>query len=100
MPLRWPKMYSFICGFQRLVWWPKCTPASKSSFIVTETTGFLPLPLVVLRGLARAQEVVLLALLDPRVPRQETGALERRPELPVELHQGPGDGQPHGRGRS
>src|SRR5213082_1807734 len=35
MPLRSPKMYSFIFGFQRLVWWPKCTPASRSSFIVS-----------------------------------------------------------------
>src|SRR5262245_44631585 len=24
-------MNGFIFGFQRLVWWPKCTPASKSS---------------------------------------------------------------------
>jgi hypothetical protein len=22
-------------GFQRRVWWPKCTPASSSSFMVT-----------------------------------------------------------------
>src|SRR5262249_16080478 len=28
-------MYSFIFGFHRLTWWPKCTPASSSSFIVT-----------------------------------------------------------------
>src|SRR5262249_60864719 len=34
MPLRSPKMYFCIFGFQRLVWWPKCTPASSSSFIV------------------------------------------------------------------
>src|SRR5215467_1030851 len=34
MPLRSPKMYFCIFGFQRLVWWPKCTPASRSSFIV------------------------------------------------------------------
>src|SRR5947209_19383928 len=37
MPLRSPKMYSFIFGFQRRTWWPKWTPASKSSFIVTDT---------------------------------------------------------------
>ena len=30
MPLRAPKMYGRIFGFQRLVWWPKCTPASRS----------------------------------------------------------------------
>src|SRR5262249_45719541 len=35
MPLRAPKMYGFIFGFQRLVWWPKCTPASSRFFIVT-----------------------------------------------------------------
>src|SRR4030095_15803302 len=34
MPLRSPKMYFCIFGFQRLVWWPKCTPASSNSFIV------------------------------------------------------------------
>src|SRR3990172_3223711 len=35
MPLRSPKMYFCILGFQRLVWWPKCTPASSSSFMVS-----------------------------------------------------------------
>src|SRR5713101_529601 len=35
MPLRSPKMYFCIFGFHRLVWWPKCTPASRSSFIVS-----------------------------------------------------------------
>src|ERR1051325_6190070 len=34
MPLRSPKMYFCIFGFQRLLWWPKWTPASSSSFIV------------------------------------------------------------------
>ena len=34
MPLRAPKMYGFIFGFQRLVWWPKWTPASSSCFMV------------------------------------------------------------------
>src|SRR5438045_8485160 len=28
-------MYFCIFGFQRLVWWPKCTPASSSAFIVS-----------------------------------------------------------------
>src|SRR5215475_4520083 len=40
MPLRSPKMYSFIFGFQRLVWCPKCTPASSNSFI--DIAGKLP----------------------------------------------------------
>src|SRR5579875_1812217 len=35
MPLRSPKMNLFIFGFQRRVWWPKWTPASRSCFIVT-----------------------------------------------------------------
>src|SRR5688500_13303959 len=29
------KMYFFIFGFQRRVWWPKWTPASSRSFMVT-----------------------------------------------------------------
>src|SRR4030095_11474849 len=47
MPLRAPKMYGFIFGFQRLVWWPKCTPASRSSFIVG--SGILSPEISVLR---------------------------------------------------
>src|SRR5713101_7459683 len=35
MPLRAPKMYGFIFGFHRLVWWPKWTPASSRFFMVT-----------------------------------------------------------------
>ena len=34
MPLRAPKMNGFIFGFQRLVWWPKWTPASIISRMV------------------------------------------------------------------
>src|SRR6476619_5132593 len=34
MPLRAPKMYCFIFGFQRFVWCPKWTPASRSCFMV------------------------------------------------------------------
>src|SRR6266480_429188 len=43
MPFRSPKMYSFIFGFQRRTWWPKCTPASNNSFIVTVTKQLSPL---------------------------------------------------------
>jgi hypothetical protein len=32
-------MNGFIFGFQRLVWCPKCTPASSSSFIETTAMG-------------------------------------------------------------
>ena len=35
IPLRSPKMNLRILGFQRRVWWPKCTPASSSSLSVT-----------------------------------------------------------------
>src|SRR5208282_4643298 len=42
MPFRSPKMYSFIFGFQRRVWWPKCTPASSNSFIVISTANGPP----------------------------------------------------------
>ena len=42
MPLRSPKMNSFIFGFQRLVWCPKWTPASSSSFMLTVMDNQLP----------------------------------------------------------
>src|SRR6266545_6437963 len=42
MPLRSPKMKSFIFGFQRFVWWPKCTPASSSSFMLTGGVTLVP----------------------------------------------------------
>src|SRR5207248_11703955 len=35
IPLRAVKMYRFILGFQRLVWCPKWTPASRSCLSVT-----------------------------------------------------------------
>jgi hypothetical protein len=34
MPLRLPKMYFFIFGFQRFVWCPKWNARLESSFIV------------------------------------------------------------------
>jgi len=42
MPPRSPKMKRFIFGFQRRVWWPKWTPASKSSRMLTTATGWAP----------------------------------------------------------
>src|SRR5687768_14357239 len=33
MAFRFSKMNGFILGFHRLVWWPKWTPASRSSVI-------------------------------------------------------------------
>src|SRR5918997_1005040 len=98
MPLRSPKMYSFIFGFQRFVWWPKCTPASNMSFNAIElklppsrsTPGCraargqpriapekvyrdTSLPLAELEALAGAGHAVLLALLDPWIAREKTG---------------------------
>ncbi len=32
---RSPNRYGFIFGFHLRVWWPKCTPASRSSRLVT-----------------------------------------------------------------
>src|ERR1051326_2054117 len=43
MPPRSAKMNRFIFGFQRRVWWPKWTPASRSSRMETTAMGFLPL---------------------------------------------------------
>src|SRR6266545_728954 len=42
MPPRSAKMNRFIFGFQRRVWWPKWTPASRSSRMETTAMGFLP----------------------------------------------------------
>src|SRR5262249_4466153 len=44
MPLRAPKMYGFIFGFQRLVLCPKWDPASSRFFIVTSVIRFLDHP--------------------------------------------------------
>src|SRR6266850_5945052 len=84
MPLRWPKMYSRIFGFHLLVWCPKWTPASRSSFIVTDVKSFLlslsaaprgASPFLALRELeagARPALSVLLPLLHARVAREES----------------------------
>src|SRR5262252_5789446 len=69
MPLRSPKMYFCIFGFQRLVWWPKCTPASRSSFIVNVAMivaspfGLPPIPsgsTAILRRVLRVDPHILL----------------------------------------
>src|SRR5713101_4553097 len=107
MPLRWPKMYSRIFGFHLLVWCPKWTPASRSSFIVTDVKSSLllvggprgPPPFLALRELeagARAALSVLLPLLHARVAREEPRLLQPGAQRRLELHQGPGDPVPHG----
>src|SRR5689334_1712978 len=89
MPFRSPKMNSFIFGFQRFVWWPKCTPASSRSFIAIPgkvppcplapadlTRSALQLTFTELEALARASQAVLLAFLDARVRREQPVLLQ------------------------
>src|SRR6187551_3174051 len=40
-PLRSPKIYGFILGFQRWVWWPKCAPASSNCCMVTTVVAIV-----------------------------------------------------------
>src|SRR5262245_44579727 len=117
MPFRSPKMNPFIFGFQRRVWCPKCTPASRSSFMVTGvdkpssliSPGFRhrgpelagpargqgsKLPLAELEAPAGALLSVLLPLLDPGVPGQEPRLFELAPKLGVEGAERPGDAVP------
>src|SRR3972149_6431341 len=94
MPLRSPKMYSFIFGFQRRVWWPKWTPASSSSFMVSVATGRL-LTFRPLEALARALLAVLLPLLHARVAGEEAAAAELGLQLGVGQGQRPRQSPPH-----
>src|SRR4051794_25660647 len=93
MPLRSPKMYSFIFGFHRFVWWPKCTPASNSSCI--EIPVKLPplLAFAELEALARSGHAVLLAFLRSRIARQESTRLQRAPQVRVGDAERAGDAQ-------
>src|SRR3954452_14295456 len=105
MPLRSPKMKVFIFGFQRFVWWPKCTPASSSSFIaiaakLTHLTAGLPacataLTFAELEAFACASHSVLLAFLRARVAGQEPFALQRLAQLEVVGDQRAGDAEAH-----
>src|SRR3954447_12160152 len=105
MPFRAPKMCSFIFGFQRFVWWPKCTPASSSSFIAIAaklsllTAGLTAcaarLTFAELEAFARAGHAVLLALLGPRVARQEPFVLQRLAQFEVVGHQRARDTEAH-----
>src|SRR6185437_1123816 len=103
MPLRSPKMYCFIFGFQRFVWWPKCTPASSSSFIViaAKLPPLTPtLPFTELEALARPRHAVLLAFLHAGIAREEAVLLERQPQIAIELHERARDAESHGAGLS
>src|SRR3954469_22201543 len=99
MPFRSPKMYSFIFGFPRFVWWPKCTPASSRSFIaIPDKFAPFPLAFAELEPLARAGHAVLLAFLDARVRREQAVLLQRLPQFGAVLDQGSRDAEPHGAG--
>src|SRR5829696_9071497 len=112
MPLRSPKMYSFIFGFQRFVWWPKCTPASSRSFMAiavklpptcSRRRGrhgrcATPLALAELESLARARQPVLLPFLDPRVAGKEPVLLQRLPQIAVRHDECARDPETHGSG--
>src|SRR3990167_8000174 len=103
MPFRSPKMYSFIFGFQRFVWWPKCTPASSRSFIAIAAkrpprnrsgegrTRRRLLPFAELEAFARSRHAVLLALLGARVARQHAFRLQPLAQLHVVDHQRAGN---------
>src|SRR5713226_3813424 len=79
MPLRSPKMYTFIFGFHRRVWWPKWTPASRSSFIEMSTPNVPP----VLRGRLRS----LAHLRRARDEHPVAGFLAGREFVPAEPEQ-------------
>src|SRR3989337_172819 len=90
MPLRSPKMYSFIFGFQRRVWWPKWTPASSSSFMgKVSTVTSLRLALRPLEALARPLLAVLLAFLHPGIAGQKTVLAQLRTQRRIGQRQRP-----------
>src|SRR5919107_336536 len=101
MPFRSPKMNGLIFGFQRFVWWPKCTPASSRSFtaigVKLPPTSFC-LALAELEALARAGHAVLLAFLDARVARQEPSLLQAGSQLEVVGAKGARDAEADGAG--
>src|ERR1044071_3998279 len=108
MPFRSPKMYSFIFGFQRFVWWPKCTPASSRSFIAIpgnsssfSLTFWRPvkrrprLAFTELEALARASQPVLLAFLDARIRRHRAVLLHLLAQLRVVFDERAENCEPH-----
>src|SRR6516165_6651807 len=98
MPLRSPKMNSFIFGFHRLVWWPKCTPASSRSFNAIgtkcpphsarpEAGRYLTLTFTELEAFARSRHAVLLALLRAGIAREHAFVLQRLAKFAVVFDQ-------------
>src|SRR2546428_1276521 len=97
MPFRSPKMNSFIFGFQRFVWWPKCTPASSRSFIAI-AAKCPPLPFAELEAFPRSRHAVLLTFFRAGVSRQQPLSLERLAQLAVVLDQRARDAETDGAG--
>src|SRR5262245_20130005 len=104
MPFRSPKMYSFIFGFQRLVWWPKCTPASSRSFIAIPAkqpsmqpglcrARTIGLTFTELEALARSGHAVLLAFLRARIAREHAFVLQPLAQFEVVLDERAGDAE-------
>src|SRR3981081_1531701 len=98
-------MYSFIFGFHRLVWWPKCTPASSRSFNAIATkcpprkSGLRPaatLTFTELEAFARSRHAVLLAFLGARIARQQAFVLQLLAQLEVVFDQRARDAEPDG----
>src|SRR5688572_5527845 len=99
MPFLSPKMNGFIFGFQRLVWCPKWTPASRRSFITVALTNILSeLTLAELEPLAGSGQSVLLAFLRAGVAREEAFLAQLRAQLLVVLHEGARDAEAQGAG--
>src|SRR5438105_2829906 len=98
MPLRSPKMYSFIFGFQRFVWCPKCTPASNKSFIAiaAKRPPCRLLAFAELETLARSRHAVFLALCGAGVAGQQPLVFEALAQLRVVADERAGDAQTHG----
>src|SRR5216684_8105557 len=89
-------MNSFIFGFQRFVWWPKCTPASSRSFIAMPNKSSLSF--TELEAFSRSRHPVLLAFLGARVPRQQPLGFQGLAQLEVVFDERPRDAEPHGAG--
>ena len=106
IPLRSAKMNGRILGFQRRVWWPKWTPASRSWRIETVGTGMDLLSVVPPRALPRDRATSRLPGTDPKrglAPRVISPAVfsarRRPPGVPVagaESTTGPPAGRPVG----
>ena len=78
MPSRSPKMKRRIFGFQRRVWWPKWTPASRSSLISTRATLRLPFSILACRLAGRGTRGCNLGQARGRVRRTGSGLSRHR----------------------